>query len=1023
MLRYVVRDLVRNPRRTVASVAGIALAVGLFSGVAFFVDSSSAQMTARAVAPVTLDMQAGLLNPLASPLTLAESVSPATSAVVGERITVTLRITNTAAQAAPAVKLSESLSASLTYVSGSTQRDGTPVADAADAAAGTTPVSGGLSLGTLAPGAATTVTYAATVASPLPAGGLSSATAQAAGDPAPVVANAPAVPSLAKIQAGIRAVAGVRVADPFASVDLPAGSVRGPRGAVTGPVTLMGFDPSYLQSFPLIQATAGQYRSGTSLLSQPTTDLVGGTPGSSISLTLPGRPMPLQIPVGATADFSRATPLFVSRNPDNQGEFVASPYVVAIDLSTFRDVVVPALRADAASTTPVIKAAPIAELHIGIDRALLASDPATALVTTQGLRRTIERVAPGDITVIDNLSDALTGAQKDSILAKVLFIFLGLPGVALAAYLSRYAGGLLAEAQRRERATLRARGLRPRTMLRALAFNTVLLALLGSIGGLGLGFGALAVLFSGLHGDTGAYLVSVGLSLAAAAVTTALALYLPARRALLVEVSEERRELEVSRPPAWLRYRLDAALLAGAAVVGLVTYLSGGYKPAPAAEAQSVSLSFYLLLAPAFLWVGATLLAVRGLLAASRRLSGRITSTSFRRRLVARTAALSVLRRPRAAASGIIALSLAIAFGISILLFVRTYQVEKLTDARFINGADVRVTPTAAQPRPATFADTLVVAGVRAVSPVISASVVVGTDKRAMVAIEPATFPNVAQINPSFLEGITPNQALAALASDPRAVLIDREIARTFNIQVGDQVRVQLPNPATGRSAPVSFRAVGLYTNFPGFPQGVDIVGSIAGYQATVPTPPTLYLLDTGGSDATAADVATALRSGPGRTIPLLVDTIGTAVNRDQSTLAALNIDGLGRLEGLYTVLLSALGMAIFVFGILLRRRKEHITLRALGMRMRHLVALIVGEATLVAVASIVLGGLVGTAMALLFVQILRPLFTIPPSGVSVPALGVSLLLGLVLVAAAASSLVAGVSLRRSRLVDVLREE
>jgi hypothetical protein len=77
----------------------------------------------------------------------------------------------------------------------------------------------------------------------------------------------------------------------------------------------------------------------------------------------------------------------------------------------------------------------------------------------------------------------------------------------------------------------------------------------------------------------------------------------------------------------------------------------------------------------------------------------------------------------------------------------------------------------------------------------------------------------------------------------------------------------------------------------------------------------------------------------------------------------------------------------------------------------------------LIAVASVVLGGIIGTAMALLFVQILRPLFTIPPTGVTVPAVGVTLLMGLVLAAALSASLAAGASLRRTHLVDVLREE
>ncbi len=334
---------------------------------------------------------------------------------------------------------------------------------------------------------------------------------------------------------------------------------------------------------------------------------------------------------------------------------------------------------------------------------------------------------------------------------------------------------------------------------------------------------------------------------------------------------------------------------------------------------------------------------------------------------MSKTALLSVLRRPRAAASGIIALSLAVAFGMSIALFVRTYQAEKLTDARFVNGADVRVTPSTGQPLPANFASSarrrrrarcepghLHQLGGR------------GHGEARDGGHRPATFPTVAQINPSFLTGITPAQALAALAADPHAVLIDNEVARTFNIQVGDHVRVQLPSPVTGKGVPTTFHAVGIYTNFPGFPQGVDFVGSIAGYNAVVPTPTTMYLLDTGGSDAAATTVASELRSGPGRGTPLLIDTISTAVNHEQSTLAALNIDGLGRLETFYTVLLSALGVAIFVFGTLLRRRKEYITLRALGMRMRHLVALVVGETALVAVASVVLGGVIGTAMALL---------------------------------------------------------
>ena len=64
MFSYARRDLLRNPRRTLASLVGVVLGVGLFSGVLFFIDGSGASMTKRAVAPVALDMQRVLTSPL-----------------------------------------------------------------------------------------------------------------------------------------------------------------------------------------------------------------------------------------------------------------------------------------------------------------------------------------------------------------------------------------------------------------------------------------------------------------------------------------------------------------------------------------------------------------------------------------------------------------------------------------------------------------------------------------------------------------------------------------------------------------------------------------------------------------------------------------------------------------------------------------------------------------------------------------------------------------------------------------------
>src|ERR1700674_1530832 len=144
VLRYSLRDLIRNPRRTLASVVGVALAVGLFSSTAFFVDGSAARMTERAIAPVAIDMQAGLTSPL------------------------------------------------------STTADGI---------------------------------------------------------------------TLDQLAQRVSALPGVAGADPLASLDLPAGSLRSGPQSVLQPLRVFAFDQTYLQHYQLVRLSSGQYPVGGALLS------------------------------------------------------------------------------------------------------------------------------------------------------------------------------------------------------------------------------------------------------------------------------------------------------------------------------------------------------------------------------------------------------------------------------------------------------------------------------------------------------------------------------------------------------------------------------------------------------------------------------------------------------------------------------------------------------------------------------------------------------------------------------------
>ena len=93
-----------------------------------------------------------------------------------------------------------------------------------------------------------------------------------------------------------------------------------------------------------------------------------------------------------------------------------------------------------------------------------------------------------------------------------------------------------------------------------------------------------------------------------------------------------------------------------------------------------------------------------------------------------------------------------------------------------------------------------------------------------------------------------------------------------------------------------------------------------------------------------------ALRSGPGEADPIDIESTETALDKDQSSLTALNVQGLVDLDSLFTLLMSAAAIAIFVFGLMLQRRREYVTLLAQGMQGRELQALVLGEAALVAV-------------------------------------------------------------------------
>jgi putative ABC transport system permease protein len=1045
MLSYVWRDLVRNPRRTLSSIVGVTLGVGLFSGVLFFIDGSQATMTTRSLASLAVDIQAVLSSPLGRDLRLQERIVAPDALAEGDRAKVILTVINDAAVPANEVVVNDEPPTPLAYVRGTTTLNGESLRDKGSRS----PLSqglarSGLNIGTVPPGATLRLTYIARATRPiasvkdLPSKG----TISSREDVVPAPANPPPQPTLRQLEEEIKAIPGVAGVDGLSFVDLPSESLRrgasaharaaGDPPAVRSRVRIFAFDQGYQERYPSIRIAEGAFAPGSALLSAEASRALSATPGQTITLRLPSPRNPLSLPVSGVVDLSRAKPLFYSRKSNKLEDFLYVRNAVVVTPTMFEQRIIPAFRVARATRGRLVKALPVQEVDVLVDRLRLHSDPSSALVQTKSIARSINRIAPDQVYLIDNISNALQVARDDADVGKRMFLFLGLPGALLAGFLAAYAGSVLAATQRREQAILRVRGADRSRLDRMLVWRTAALAGLGSVLGSGLGF--LTAVFALPPGTlwqvpAGDFVMSALIAIGVGIITTGLGFYLPQRRSLSREVRQEHSELAIASAPAWRRSRLDFAFLAAAAVAEGTAFAAGAFDPPTASvtEGQAVAFPSRLLPAPLIAWIGGVLFSARIIVAIMSRLPppsprfGRVVSATLER---------SVRRRSWSAAAGIICVGLVVALGMSLALFTATYDAAKSADSRFVVGSDLRVTPSVLSSRshPPSYSSKLEVPGVSGVTPVVfkpENAVLIGAnnqDRADLTAIDPESFRRVAVLSDAFFVDRSADRAMAELRADPRGVLVDQEKADDLGISTGDRVQILLAR-GTRHQRLKTFRVIGLFMNFPGFPQHTSLVVNLHYYEAATGLRRADFFLArvSDQSHAGLARAITALRSGPGKNEPLNIESRETALDKDQSSLTALNVHGLSTLNWLYTLLTGAASLAIFVFGLMLQRHKEYATLRALGLGTLELGVLVCGEAALVALCGLGAGVLVGTAMGYLSVHILRALFILDPS-VTFAAGGFATLAVVVTGATLASALGAAVILRRLRPTELLRD-
>jgi putative ABC transport system permease protein len=139
------------------------------------------------------------------------------------------------------------------------------------------------------------------------------------------------------------------------------------------------------------------------------------------------------------------------------------------------------------------------------------------------------------------------------------------------------------------------------------------------------------------------------------------------------------------------------------------------------------------------------------------------------------------------------------------------------------------------------------------------------------------------------------------------------------------------------------------------------------------------------------------------------------------SSLTAVDLAGLTRIELSFAVLLAAgAGGLVLALGFA-ERRRMHAILTALGAQPRHLRAFIFSEAGVLGVVGLATGAVSGVALSVALVAVLSGVFDPPPEVVAVPWRYLVILVSVIAVAVLAVG-AAGVVLARRPATPVLRE-
>lgn len=649
------------------------------------------------------------------------------------------------------------------------------------------------------------------------------------------------------------------------------------------------------------------------------------------------------------------------------------------------------------------------QFHVTIAHAALPADPLAAYTEVTGKAHNVEARIAGSGVVGDNLAASLLGAQADALYARVLFVFLGFPGAALALLLTFAIASSASARRNHEAALLRLRGAANAQIVGLSAVEALVIGVGGAVLGVALS-AALARTFASGPTVWGVAVLGVFIAFAVIVVPAWL-------RSRQTTVAAARMEIGHPQPALWQRAWLDL-LLIGISLLVLWRTAAGGYQIVLAPEGvPQTSVHYTAFLAPALLWIGAALLSMR---VTRWLLSGGRGVVAFMMQGVARelrfVVAAYLSRQHALLARSVLLVVLAFSFGVSTAVFNATYNAQSRVDAQLTNGSDVTVFGTANAPASSLLPKLRAIPGVAAAAAMQHRLAYVGNDLQDLYGIDPATIGSATPMSDAFFGNGNAAKTLSALTAHPDGVLVSEETVQAYQLRLGDPVVFRLQNARTHRYEPVHFRFVGVTREFPTAPKDSFLVANAAYVARATGASGAEDVLLRVRSERAIAPVQKQAKIIAAGLAGARVTTIDEAKRSIGSSLTSIDLRGLTSIELAFAVISIATATGLLLALGFAERRKLFAILTAIGADSRQLRAFLWGEAGFVVIVGGAVGVALGFAIAQMLVKILTGVFDPPPQFLTVPWTYVIGLAAAALVSTVIAVLPAAAAARRSVL-------